>query len=49
MLVQRTRTDKAPDRINSFSAIDGDTLLVGAGTTGFSKNPKFELIAYSLP
>jgi uncharacterized cupredoxin-like copper-binding protein len=24
-------------------------LLVGAGTTGFSKNPKDELIAYALP
>jgi outer membrane protein assembly factor BamB len=42
-------TEKAPAGINSFPAIDGDTLLVGAGTTGFSKNPKFELIAYALP
>jgi outer membrane protein assembly factor BamB len=42
-------TTKAPAGINSFPAIDGDTLLVGAATTGFDKNPKFELIAYSLP
>ena len=41
-------TAQAPAGINSFPAIDGDTLLVGAGTTGFTKNPKFELIAYSL-
>jgi len=41
-------TKKAPAGINSFPAIDGDTLLVGASTTGFHKNPKFELIAYSL-
>jgi plastocyanin len=42
-------TTKAPAGINSFPAIDGDTLLVGAGTTGFHRNRKFELIAYSLP
>ena len=42
-------TKKAPAGINSFPAIDGDTLLVGAGTTGFTKNPKLQLIAYSLP
>jgi outer membrane protein assembly factor BamB len=41
-------TTKAPAGINSFPAVDGDTLLVGASTTGFHKNPKFELIAYSL-
>jgi outer membrane protein assembly factor BamB len=41
-------TQKAPAGINSFPAIDGDTLLVGAGTAGFTKKPKFELIAYSL-
>jgi len=41
-------TTKAPAGINSFPAIDGDTLLVGASTTGFHKHPKFELIAYSL-
>jgi outer membrane protein assembly factor BamB len=41
-------TTKAPAGINSFPAIDGDTLLVGAGTPGFRKNPKFQLIAYSL-
>ena len=40
-------TTKAPAGINSFPAIDGDTLLVGAGTTGFHKKPKFRLIAYS--
>jgi outer membrane protein assembly factor BamB len=42
-------TKKAPAGINSFPAIDGDTLLVGAGTSGLAKNPKFQLIAYSLP
>jgi outer membrane protein assembly factor BamB len=41
-------TTDAPAGINSFPAIDGDTLLVGAGAPGFKKNPKFELIAYSL-
>jgi len=41
-------TTKAPAGINSFPAIDGDTLLVGAGTTGFDKNPHFQLIAYSI-
>jgi outer membrane protein assembly factor BamB len=41
-------TTKAPAGINSFPAIDGDTLLVGAGTTGFDKNPHFQLIAYSV-
>jgi outer membrane protein assembly factor BamB len=42
-------TAKAPAGINSFPAVDGDTLLVGAGTPGFHKNPKFQLIAYALP
>jgi outer membrane protein assembly factor BamB/plastocyanin len=42
-------TTKAPAGINAFPAIDGDTLLVGAGTPGFHKKPRFELIAYSLP
>jgi plastocyanin len=42
-------SESAPAGINSFPAIDGDTLLVGAGTTGFHKKPKFRLIAYSLP
>jgi outer membrane protein assembly factor BamB len=41
-------TATAPAGINSFPAIDGDTLLVGAGTSGFHKKPKFQLIAYSL-
>jgi outer membrane protein assembly factor BamB len=39
---------KARAGINSFPAIDGDTLLVGAGASGFFKKPHFELIAYSL-
>ena len=42
-------TTKAPAGINSFPSIDGDTLLVGAGATGFVKKPQFQLIAYSLP
>jgi outer membrane protein assembly factor BamB len=41
-------TKKASAGINSFPAIDGDTLLVGAGSPGFFKNPHYELIAYSL-
>jgi outer membrane protein assembly factor BamB len=41
-------TKKAPAGINSFPAIDGDTLLVAASTTGFDKKPQFQLIAYSL-
>jgi alcohol dehydrogenase (cytochrome c) len=42
-------TVKAPAGINAFPSIDGDTLLVGAGATGFFKKPQFQLIAYSLP
>ena len=42
-------TTKAPAGINSFPAVDGDTLLVGASTAGFTKKPQLELIAYSLP
>ena len=41
-------TTKAPAGINSFPAIDGDTLLVGAAAPGFIKKPQFQLIAYSL-
>ena len=41
-------TAKAPAGINSFPAIDGGTLLVGAATSGFSKSSKFQLVAYSL-
>jgi outer membrane protein assembly factor BamB len=41
-------TTKAPAGINSFPAIDGDTLLVGAGTSGGVKKPHFQLVAYSL-
>jgi hypothetical protein len=54
-LVSSTQTGKtlwvtaAPAGINAFPAIDGNTLLVGAGTTGLDKNPHFQLIAYSLP
>jgi alcohol dehydrogenase (cytochrome c) len=40
-------TTKAPAGINSFPAVDGDTLLVGAAAPGFYKHPRFELIAYS--
>ena len=40
---------RAPAGINSFPAIDGDTLLVGAGTSGVEKKPQFQLVAYSLP
>jgi len=41
-------TTQAPAGINSFPAIDGDTLLVGAAAPGFRKNPQFQLVAYSL-
>src|SRR4029077_16106235 len=41
-------TAQAPAGINSFPAIDGDTIVVGAAASGFTKNPQFELIAYSL-
>jgi outer membrane protein assembly factor BamB len=41
-------TAKAPAGINSFPAIDGDTLLVGAAAPGFFKKPQQQLIAYSL-
>jgi outer membrane protein assembly factor BamB len=41
-------TKKAPAGINSFPAIDGDTLLIAAITSGFDKKPQFLLIAYSL-
>ncbi len=40
--------DDSPAGINSFPAIDGDTLLVGAAAPGFFKKPQFQLIAYSL-
>lgn len=39
---------KARAGVNSFPAVDGDTLLVGAAATGFFKKPVFELIAYRL-
>ncbi len=39
---------KATAGINSFPAIDGDTLIVGAGTAGLVKKPQLQLIAYSL-
>src|SRR3954463_6600154 len=41
-------TKKTPAGINSFPAVDGDTLLVGSAAAGFTKKPKFQLIAYSL-
>jgi alcohol dehydrogenase (cytochrome c) len=41
-------SQKTPAAINSFPAVDDDTLLVGSATAGFTKNPKFQLIAYSL-
>jgi len=41
-------TQKTPAGINAFPAVDGDTLLVGSAAAGFTKNPKFQLIAYSL-
>ena len=42
-------TAKAPAGVNSFPAIDGDTVLVGAAASGFYQKPQFQLIAYSLP
>src|SRR4051794_15828705 len=41
-------SQKTPAGINSFTAVDGDTLLVGSAAAGFTKKPKFQLIAYSL-
>ena len=41
-------TAKAPAGINSFPAIAGDTLLIGAGSPGFFKNPQYQIVAYSL-
>jgi outer membrane protein assembly factor BamB len=41
-------TTQASAGINAFPAIAGDTLLVGAAAPGFTKNPRFELVAYSL-
>jgi uncharacterized cupredoxin-like copper-binding protein len=41
-------TARTPAGINSFPAIDGDTLLVGAAAPGFVKKPQFQLVAYSL-
>ena len=40
-------TKQAPAGINSFPAVDGDTLLVGAAAPGFVKKPRFQLIAYA--
>jgi alcohol dehydrogenase (cytochrome c) len=45
---KRLWTAQAPAGINSFPAIAGDTLLVGAGAPGFLKKPSFQLVAYSL-
>jgi outer membrane protein assembly factor BamB len=42
-------TTKAPAGINAFPAIDGDTVLVGAGTSGGRKSSRLQLVAYSLP
>jgi outer membrane protein assembly factor BamB len=41
-------SQKTPAGINAFPAIDGDTVLVGAAALGFSKNPQFQLVAYSI-
>src|SRR3954451_14769953 len=41
-------SQRPPAGINSFPAVDGDTLLVGSAAAGFTKKPKFQLIAYSL-
>jgi outer membrane protein assembly factor BamB len=41
-------TTKTPAGINSFPAVDHDTLLVGAAAPAFVKKPQFQLIAYSL-
>src|SRR5437016_13225791 len=41
-------TTKAPAGVNSFPAIAGDMLLVGAAAPGLLKEPRFQLIAYSL-
>jgi len=43
----RRRSALRPWR-GSRSSGDGDTLLVGSAAAGFTKKPKFQLIAYSL-
>jgi outer membrane protein assembly factor BamB len=46
---RRLWTARARAGINSFPAIAGKLLLVGAAAPGFSAHPHFELDAYSLP
>jgi outer membrane protein assembly factor BamB len=41
-------TAKARAGINSFPAVVGRTLLIGAAAPGFFAHPRFELIAYAL-
>jgi outer membrane protein assembly factor BamB len=45
---KRLWTARARAGINSFPAIAGDMLLVGAAAPGFFEHPRFELIAYGL-
>src|SRR5262245_44446263 len=39
---------KAPAGINSFPAVVGDSLLIGAAAPGFLKSPHFQLVSYSI-
>ena len=39
---------KAPAGINSFPAVTKNMLIIGAGASGAIKNPKNEIVAYSL-
>ena len=41
-------TTTAPAGINSFPAVTKDMLIIGAGASGAIKNPKDEIVAYSL-
>lgn len=41
-------TTKVPAGINSFPGVTKNMLIIGAGASGAIKNPKYEIVAYSL-
>jgi alcohol dehydrogenase (cytochrome c) len=41
-------TTKGPAGINSFPAVTKNMLIIGAGASGAIKNPKYQIVAYSL-